>query len=499
MGPSPSSGTPFLRLSGPAWFAIALMLLGLLAFAATAYAGYRSLKDVLDAAAARAHALETQLLAERTLSLLVDLETGQRGFIITGQEEFLEPYDAARLRLQATYSRLLAHLSDPAAAGSSGATGDMADQPQLDALIEQRLAYLEDNIDRRRFAGPEAVLNLSSYADGKRTMDRLRGEFALLVARQQALIHQRDADVRVVQARAARLTLALPAVGSVMILLAMALLIHERRQRNRAEQALRASNATLEQRVERRTAELHAAVARIQSFASELDRSIEAERRRLAREVHDQFGQIATALKMYVIGLRRVDPPLAEHRVIQLIEMVDSAIVLARRIASTLRPPLLDDLGLAAALEHFARETERASGLQVDVDVRDDARLSADQANQLFRIVQEAVTNTLRHAHASAVRVHAACEDDRFVLQVVDDGRGPGEVRPDAAGLRNMRERAVLAGGELQFGPAPRCGTLVRVMLPCLPAAQPAAAGDAEPPAQAAAPNLPPAVEESRP
>lgn len=454
-------------MSRPAWVAVALLLLGLVAFITTAHAGYRSLRDVVAALEARAQAQNTQLLIERTFSLLLDLETGQRGFIITGQEEFLEPYEVARLQVLASMARLQAGLA---------ASGEADLARSLDGMVEQRLSQLEVIIDRRRFSGSEVLQDLAVYAEGKHLMDQIRREFARLQSAQQATIQRRHAEVAAVQQRAGRVVTALPAVGCAMILLALGLLIHERRERSRAERALIAANASLEGRVERRTEALRQALARIQSFASELDRGIEAERRRLARDVHDQFGQVATAIKMNVIGLRQADPPLAEHRVIQLIELVDSAIVLARRIASTLRPPLLDDLGLAAALEHHARDIERLNGLVIDVDVQGDEALSADQANQVFRIVQEAVTNVLRHAHASVVRLHGRRSGDRFELRVTDDGLGPGPVRPDASGLRNMKERALLAGGTLQFGPAGARGSEVLVVLPCPGVPQEAAA-----------------------
>ena len=156
----------------------------------------------------------------------------------------------------------------------------------------------------------------------------------------------------------------------------------------------------------------------------------------------------------------------------ELLALADENIAVARAISAALRPPLLDDLGLAAALAHHAKGLERQGQLAVQVEVRDEQRLDAEQRNQLFRILQEAATNVLRHAKASRLEIRGSADAaadsgaGSYCLEIIDDGIGPGQVRPDASGLRNMRERAALAGGSLGFGPGPRGGTRVAVCLP---------------------------------
>lgn len=436
-----------------------------LAFVGTAVGASQSLAELLERNAERSHALRVQTELQRLMTLLVDVETGQRGFIITGQQPFLRPYEAAIGELGELRPSLKHDLAD---AGASA----LALQ-RLDALIQERLAQTQRTIERRLGAGDAVMRDLSAYVDGKRVMDELRFQIEQLAQAQQRRVAAADQATLAVQRRTTRLTRLLPAVGLVMLALAIALTMRERRLRDRAETALRDANAGLEQQVARRTEALSRALQRIRSFATELDRSIEAERRRLAREVHDQVGQVGTAIKMLTISLRAKLAPASEPLVDELQGMADEAIRAARQISAALRPPLLDELGLEAALGHYLQTLQRQSGLTATLELADADGLAPEQSNPLFRIVQEACTNVLRHAGASALRVtgrpRADAGEDGYELEVIDDGRGPGDTRADASGLRGMRERAALAGGDLDFGPALGGGTRVRVWLPLAP------------------------------
>jgi len=230
--------------------------------------------------------------------------------------------------------------------------------------------------------------------------------------------------------------------------------------------ALRDSNQLLEQKVAARTAELAEAHSRISAFAAAQEARIEQERRRLAREVHDQFGQVFTAIKMIVQSIPRgALPPEQQEALGHALEL---GIAGARKIAGELRPPLLDDFGLAAALGHLARETLAPVGLAFEADVRDDDRLGPAQALALFRIAQESVTNVLRHANARRVRFTGHRDGGRYVFAVEDDGQGfePTQVRKDAMGIASMSERATLFGGAVRLTAADGRGTRVEVTLP---------------------------------
>ncbi len=200
----------------------------------------------------------------------------------------------------------------------------------------------------------------------------------------------------------------------------------------------------------------------------------EEERRRIARELHDELGQRLTALKMEVSGLAaRAGLPSVEAPVRGMLAMLDETVAAVRRIASDLRPLMLDDLGLNAAIEWLARDTARRTGIDITVQLAAlpeplDGRL----ATALYRMVQEGLTNVVRHAQASHVQVQLRCEADAVVLTVADDGVGlpePAAVREDAYGLLGLRERVAMLGGTVTTSNRAGGGALLGVRVPLVP------------------------------
>ncbi|MFG6414732.1 CHASE3 domain-containing protein [Roseateles sp. DC23W] len=451
------------------WVSLCLLIAAVIAFVGTAVGTRLSLADLMVRDAERREALQLDTELQRLLTLLVDIETGQRGYIITGQLPFLRPYEEALQELGKQREGLRVRLQ------RNGAPTEMLDR--LDQLIDARIQHSRQSVERR-VDHTAIAQDLGPYVEGKRLMDDLRFQVDQLALEQQRRIADVDLLAEDVQQRTTWLTKSLLGVGLVALALALALMFYERRLRDLAETALRVANAGLEQQVAQRTEALSQALLRIRSFATELDRSIEDERRRLAREVHDQIGQVGTAIKMIVATLRAEPPSRAEPLFKELEVLADDTIRSARHISAALRPPLLDELGLEAALGHYLQTLGRQSGLTTRLELDAAELLTPQQANPLFRIVQEASTNVLRHAHATALRVtgrpRVQAGESGYELEIVDNGRGPGGTRPDASGLRGMRERAALAGGDFDFGAALEHGTRVRVWLPL----EPPGAGD---------------------
>ncbi|GAB4204985.1 MAG: hypothetical protein OHK0022_30650 [Roseiflexaceae bacterium] len=244
-----------------------------------------------------------------------------------------------------------------------------------------------------------------------------------------------------------------------------------------SEQQLRQSHEELERRVQERTAALLEAQVRLQQLVGAVVRAQEDERQRVARELHDTLGQFLTALTLRLTLLQQtpgimpaVRTGLAElHRVAG---QIDAEL---DRMTMELRPPALDDLGLEDALHDYTREWAGASGVAIDVLARglDNGRLPPAVETTVYRIVQEALTNVLKHAQASRVSVILERRDDRLRAIVEDNGRG---FDPDALsgqgkngrqmGLLGMAERATLAGGELSVESAPGSGTTIYVDIP---------------------------------
>jgi len=439
--------------------AFALFAMAAAAYAVTAYAGFRGVREMAALDEAREKESTTLLLLERTLGTLVDLETGQRGFILSGRDEFLQPFVTARETLQ----RLQPQLAEQLDAASPPVR---VMRPNIDRLIAQRLAAAEETIERRRTNDYEPRRDLVDHVKAKQIMDELRSEFATLEGYQSAVLDRRRRDSEEVAIATSKLVGALTTGGSVLMAGALWLLWRERRLRDEADAAVRIAHERLEHQVSERTEALSAAMLRIQSFAGQLDQRIEEERRRLSREVHDQLGQVATVAKLVVGDLARAHPELPQDQVGQVTELLDEAIRITRRIAGELRPPMLDDLGLGAAASHHVRSVAALGKLAPSVEITGDERLPPDRANQIFRILQEATTNVLRHAGATHLTVRGKVEGRHYRFEVEDDGVGPADMRADASGVRNMRERAALVGGSLQFGPGPLGGTRVTVRVP---------------------------------
>jgi signal transduction histidine kinase len=200
----------------------------------------------------------------------------------------------------------------------------------------------------------------------------------------------------------------------------------------------------------------------------------EEERTRIAREVHDELGQALTSCKLDLSLLANKLPgnlPSLKDKAKALSAHIDATIQTVRRIATELRPGILDHLGLIAALEWQANEFQTRTGIKCDVhtDLHEPV-LTPDLATAFFRIFQETLTNVIRHAGATHVTVHLKEAAGRIILEVKDNGRGilAEEIsNPRSMGLLGMKERAALLGGTFRIGPAPSGkGTLAAVSIP---------------------------------
>ncbi len=199
----------------------------------------------------------------------------------------------------------------------------------------------------------------------------------------------------------------------------------------------------------------------------------EEERIRIAREIHDELGQSLTALKMDVSVLKGNTPDADDElrgKLDGMILLVDNTIRSVQRISTELRPGVLDDLGLTAALEWQLQEFQRRTGILCSLVVTPQEVLT-DQARStaLFRIFQETLTNVARHSFASRVSIELREDDDELLLRISDDGRGISAqslTRTESIGLLGMRERAKLLGGTIEITGIPGAGTTVEVKLP---------------------------------
>ncbi len=212
----------------------------------------------------------------------------------------------------------------------------------------------------------------------------------------------------------------------------------------------------------------------MRALAERLQWVREEDRKKVARELHDQIGQILTAVKMDMTWMSRHLPKSEVallDRITESIQLINDGVKAVRTICSGLRPGVLDDLGLAAAIEWQASEFTSRNGVPCQVTVPPvDLHLDGDRATATFRIFQECLTNVIRHAQAESVRVTLCQEEDGILLVVEDDGIGFSEARLsnslESLGVLGMKERAQFCGGDVRISSSPGNGTTVTVRVP---------------------------------
>jgi len=265
--------------------------------------------------------------------------------------------------------------------------------------------------------------------------------------------------------------------------------------RHHVEQTLANASKELEKRVEERTAELLTANKlmkkmldegkraeeritksreRLRNLSARLQTVLEEERARISREIHDELGQALTAMKMDLSLIRRslVSDGLAGQsaKVQEIERTVNRIIRTVRKIATELRPGILDELGVGAAIEWLGKDFRNRTGINCKVAVKGVEKISdAVLSTAIFRIVQEALTNVMRHAAASEVKVGLKKMDGALILEVRDNGIGIKEGRildSKSLGIIGIRERVHLLGGEAVISGIPGEGTLVGVTIP---------------------------------
>jgi signal transduction histidine kinase len=396
------------------------------------------------------------LTTTRVLATLLEAETALRGFLLTSDSAFLEPYHAARTNI----SPLLKTLRD-----SEGAPPlEKAELVEVERRAANRMELLNETVKAFSSEGMRGAAPV--LPRGKAVMDDLRYQIQRL---QQGWLGTIAAQSdRVAAASDLSLTTAiLGCVGTAGLMLAAAWQL----QRSLGETRL--ALASVQEGEER-----------YQLLAQRLQQIREEESGQLARRVHDELGQAMTAIRFDLSAIRRKlgsTSPEIQEQLAKTIELADDTVKIVRNIALDLRPGVLDQLGVVAALEWSGLEFQKRYGVKVTLESDVDAiEASRDQQLALFRIAQEALTNVARHAQATHVTVRVQVADARAVLEIADNGSGiPREKleRPRTVGLLSMQERARLAGAEWHALTSPGAGTTIRVILPLNPGG---VAGDAQ-------------------
>ncbi|MFL5801899.1 MAG: PAS domain S-box protein [Roseiflexaceae bacterium] len=338
---------------------------------------------------------------------------------------------------------------------------------------------------------PAAQLLLLSDADRRIAQEQNRRRTQGAAERYEIRLRKQSGQVIWVEVGG---TLVVDAAGAIIGSIGVVTDITTRKQ---AEAALRRAHDALETRVAERTCELAAANAALrqentehrrteharQQLLKQLVSAQEEERGRIARELHDSLGQYLTALRVGLEGVQAQDS-CSPHMADNLQRLCDLALTLdvaVDRLAFELRPAALDDLGLEQALDMLAREWTATSHIPVDLHTSgfDQRRLPATLETTVYRTVQEALTNVLKHARATHVSLVVEQRPTEVLAIIEDDGQGfnlhtvtqtPGA--PRRFGLTGMHERVLLAGGQLDIETAPGAGTVVYLHIPLPPDAR---------------------------
>jgi signal transduction histidine kinase len=402
--------------------------------------------------------LEIQAVTSQILSLVSDAETAQRGFVLTARREYLEPYIAALPKLDPKLKRLRDLTAEDAMQQERSS--------RLAKLIGEKFAELEATFAVHKRKGALAAQELIETDVGRRTMNEIRQVIGQIQEAERAELIARTARWNQDVAFSRFGLTVITGLSFVLIIMVYFLTRRDIVQRERVRR-------TLERQVRARTAELSERTAELSELSSNLQRVQEAEKSKLARDIHDELGSILVSVRMdisWAYSRMKNADPAAAVKLARAIQTLDQGVQIKRRIIEDLRPTLLDNLGVGAAISWHAKHACDQAGVRCEVWVpEEETPIQSEVAIALFRVVQEALTNVLRHARATRAWITLTAADDCLRLRIRDDGVG---VRPEAQlsklshGIHGMRQRITALGGAFSIQGSPGAGTTVDVVVP---------------------------------
>ncbi|MGH6637002.1 MAG: sensor histidine kinase [Polaromonas sp.] len=429
--------------------------LAVLAAAILIFINEASFRESTAAAAGIEEAQQTRGAINQLLQQMLDAETGQRGYLLTGDPRYLEPYTTATADINQNLD-VLRQLFTPY-------KDQLTEFGLMSGHVSRKLAEMDLSVRMRKEGNEDAWKFVLTTDVGKEHMDAIRTLSARLAASSISKMEQGQAQIKKTL-QLSRIGVATMALAGLMafymyLLQTEALLASGRRE----QESLQRERDLLEKQVRERTASLA-------QLATHLQNVREDERGHLARELHDELGAILTAAKLDAARLKSRlagSLPEATERLEHLTKTLNKGIAFARRVVEDLRPSSLSHLGLVASLEILAREFEERSGLSITTDL-EPVELGGSAQLTVYRLVQESLTNMGKYAEADQAEISLHNFDSYITVEVRDNGKGfqLGSVSPTSHGLAGMRHRVEAAGGRLTVASSEGNGTKISAVLP---------------------------------
>jgi signal transduction histidine kinase len=429
--------------------------LAVLAAAALLVINETSFRQSVQANAGLNEAQQMRGAANTLMRHMLDAETGQRGYLLTGDPRYLEPYDKAVGAIAQTLENLR-RLYTPYPT-------ELAGFDLLSNSVARKLAEMDVSVRMRKRDNADAWKFVLTTDVGLEQMNAIRlqiDKLGLFGDEKKSRVQSQIAT----SLQVSRIGIALVALAGLLafylyLLQTRALLDAGKRE----QEALQRERDQLDKDVRKRTATLA-------ELATHLQQVREDERGHLARELHDELGALLTAAKLDVARMKArlgALSPQAAERMEHLIETLNNGIALKRRMVEDLRPSSLSHLGLVASLEILAREFAERSEISITTDL-EEVSLGGSAQLTVYRLVQESLTNIYNYAQTREAEISLHNFDNYVTVEVRDKGRGfdPAQVKPTSHGLTGMRHRVEAAMGKLTVTSSPGMGTRVFAVLP---------------------------------
>jgi len=391
------------------------------------------------------------------VALVSGAETAERGYMLTGENAYLTPYEQAVAGIAPALERVRR--------AYGGVAHGEEQTLKLAALTDRKRTDLEAGMRafEQRQERPFAATVIDA---GHATMDEIQALVASMREAESAELAAATSSWNRDLLWSRWLLVIGTALNVGLLLLAMRRVYRDMQRRAQQTTDLRDRSQELERQVAERTRDLT-------SLSTHLQDVSEQEKAALSRELHDELGGLLVAARMDLSWLQQRLPtnnPAIEQRFKRIHDSLSAGVDLKRRVVEELRPTLLDNMGLFAALRWQFKETCRRSGLECTESFpEDEPSFTPVAAIAIFRVAQEALTNILKHAGATAAKLTVEIDEHWFVLRVTDDGKGITQARlqtMSSHGLASMRHRIVALDGNWQLTSQPSGGTTVTATLP---------------------------------